>query len=167
MKSKVTYSYLKDPRALAEIRKHKWFLSQEAKREIGFATAAIDWVKKYGEAWQEKHVKGLKDLEYFLERRKYRRFDINTELRLRQNDSQFLARVININYFGLLCRTQHFLYLGNNVNVELAIKKDKECRINCNGIVERFSALPLNEYELYVRFDDKGQQQIEDCLMLG
>lgn len=167
MKGKSTYSYLKDPRALAEIRKHKWFLSQEAKCEIGFATAAVDWVKKYGEEWKKVHVKGLKDLEIFLERRKYRRFDIDTHLTLRQNESQFLAQVINVNYFGFLCRTRHFLYLGNNVNIEMQINQKAQCRINCNGVVERFSAASGGECELFVRFDDKGQRQIENCLALG
>jgi hypothetical protein len=167
MKNKSAYSYLKDPRALAEIRKHKWFLSQNEKREIGFATAAVDWVKKYGEEWKRVHVKGLKDLEIFLERRKYRRFDINSLLTLRQNNFQFPAKVINVNYFGLLCRSDHFLYPGNYVSIEMEINREAQCRINCNGVVERFSKGNSGECELFVRFDDKGQQQIENCLTLG
>ena len=68
------YSFLKDPRALAEIRKHKWLESQKANREIGFATASVDWIKNYGQAWKRIHVREEKDHSVFIERRKYRRF---------------------------------------------------------------------------------------------
>lgn len=44
------YSFLNDPCAYYEIRKHKWFLSEKTNREIGFATAAADWIKNYGDA---------------------------------------------------------------------------------------------------------------------
>ncbi len=47
----VRYSFLNDTLALEEIRKHKWIESEKAGCEIGFATAAVDWVKKYGEGW--------------------------------------------------------------------------------------------------------------------
>ncbi len=47
----VRYSYLKDEFALDEIRKHKWIESEKAGCEIGFATAAVDWIKKHGEQW--------------------------------------------------------------------------------------------------------------------
>lgn len=47
----VRYSFLNDTLALEEIRKHKWIESEKAGREIGFATAAVDWIKKYGEQW--------------------------------------------------------------------------------------------------------------------
>lgn len=43
-----TYSYLNDELALNEIRKHKWIESEKLGREIGFASAAIDWIQKYG-----------------------------------------------------------------------------------------------------------------------
>ena len=48
---KKQYSFLKDELAITEIRKHKWIESEKAGCEIGFATAAYDWVTKYGEAW--------------------------------------------------------------------------------------------------------------------
>jgi len=47
----VHYSFLNDESALTEIRKHKWIESQKAGREIGFVTAALDWIKKYGHEW--------------------------------------------------------------------------------------------------------------------
>lgn len=50
---KVDYSFLKDELALLEIRKHKWIESEKLGREIGFASAAWDWVQKYGAAWKQ------------------------------------------------------------------------------------------------------------------
>ncbi len=47
----VRYSFLKNELALEEIRKHKWIESEKAGCEIGFATAAVDWIKNYGEGW--------------------------------------------------------------------------------------------------------------------
>ena len=39
------YSFLNDELALLEIRKHKWIESEKCGREIGFASAALDWIK--------------------------------------------------------------------------------------------------------------------------
>jgi len=47
----IKYSFLKDELAVNEIRKHKWIESEKAGQEIGFATAAFDWISRYGEAW--------------------------------------------------------------------------------------------------------------------
>ena len=52
---KINYSFLKDELALAEIRKHKWLESEKKGCEIGFATAALDWIKKHGLQWLEYH----------------------------------------------------------------------------------------------------------------
>ena len=55
------YSFLNDPCAYYEIRKHKWFLSEKANCEIGFATAAVDWIKNYGDAWKFYRFSALFD----------------------------------------------------------------------------------------------------------
>jgi len=49
-------SFLKNLSALEEIRKHKWIESEKAGYDIGFATAALDWIKKYGQAWEETYL---------------------------------------------------------------------------------------------------------------
>ncbi|MBU2101850.1 MAG: PilZ domain-containing protein [Candidatus Omnitrophota bacterium] len=162
------YPYLKDPRALAEIQKHKWFLSQESQCEVGFATAAVDWVKKYGDAWRRIHVKDDRGLESFVERRKYRRFNVAQEVTLRSKNIEFTAELINVNYFGVLCRTDHFLYLGNDVRIDVSLHEHEGCHIHCNGIVERFSSAALDgQCELFVRFDEQGQEQLERCYHLS
>ena len=39
---KKRFSFLKNPQALNEIRKHKWIKSEKAKRDVGFVSAAIE-----------------------------------------------------------------------------------------------------------------------------
>ena len=53
---KINYPFLKDELAVIEIRKHKWIESQKRGEEIGFASAAMDWVNKYGEAWKQYRI---------------------------------------------------------------------------------------------------------------
>ncbi len=55
MKSK--FSFLKNESSLSEIRRHKWIESEKLGYELGFATAAVDWIKKYGEGWKAFYVK--------------------------------------------------------------------------------------------------------------
>ena len=45
------YPFLKDQLARQEIYKHKWIESEKAGREIGFASAALDWISRHGKAW--------------------------------------------------------------------------------------------------------------------
>lgn len=46
-----TYSFLADELVLQEIRKHKWLESEKAGHEIGFASAAYDWICHFGNDW--------------------------------------------------------------------------------------------------------------------
>lgn len=48
---KIHYPFLQDELALLEIRKHKWIESEKLGQEIGFATAALNWINTYGSAW--------------------------------------------------------------------------------------------------------------------
>ena len=52
---KQNYSLLTDELAIEEIQKHKWIESEKKGKEIGFATAATEWAKKYGKAFQNHH----------------------------------------------------------------------------------------------------------------
>jgi hypothetical protein len=56
-KANSDYSFLRDDLARTEIYKHKWIESEKAGREIGFATAAFDWITKYGDLWLDHHKK--------------------------------------------------------------------------------------------------------------
>ena len=56
---KKRFSFLKNQRALAEIRKYRWVKSKELGQEVGFATAALDWIKQHGQSWKEFHIDSL------------------------------------------------------------------------------------------------------------
>ncbi len=66
---KTSYSFLKDELALIEIRKHKWIESEKLGQEIGFATAAYDWINKYGYAWKQFRLDVEDSKNVFIERR--------------------------------------------------------------------------------------------------
>ena len=74
------YSFLSDERAIAEIRKHKLAESQKANREIGFATAALDWIKRFGEDWKRNHLKENKNCTASFERKEFRHHKVNLEI---------------------------------------------------------------------------------------
>ncbi|MDD2689966.1 MAG: hypothetical protein PHT41_07460 [Candidatus Omnitrophica bacterium] len=155
------YPYLKDPRAIDEIRKHKWIESQKAGREIGFASAAVDWIKKYGKQWKEIYGKEFKDKSIFIERRRYRRFSLDCLAELIKNNILILAEVVDINFFGLLCKTDKYLQMGSKIGIHL-LTRSIEKELICNGIIERVSQAGSRKYELFLKFDDYSQKQLEN-----
>jgi hypothetical protein len=74
------YPFLKDELVLQEIRKHKWIESEKAGREIGFATAAYDWICRHGEDWLRHQISvstnRVRALEAALERNKDKRVHV-------------------------------------------------------------------------------------------
>ncbi len=158
---KEAYSFLKDPRALAEIRKHKWLESQKAGREIGFATAAVDWVKNYGEQWKKIHAQEYKDNGLFLERRRYRRFKVDCMVELKETNALFSAEAVNISFFGLLFRAADYVYPGSEVNVHLLCEQNDAYALNCKGTIERAFPVAPQRYELFLRFDNRSQEGLE------
>lgn len=40
---------------LREIHRHKWFLSENAKQDVGFDAALVDWVTRHRAAWLQAH----------------------------------------------------------------------------------------------------------------
>jgi len=55
------YPFLKDDQAVNQIRKHQWIESEKSGKELGFASAAVDWINKYGEKWLNKRLKSEKN----------------------------------------------------------------------------------------------------------
>jgi len=162
MMIKDVYPYLKDPRALAEIRKHKWIESQKQGREIGFASAAVDWIKNYGEAWKQIHVEGYKDKSIFMERRDFRRFNLNCAIELIKNNAQVLAEAVNVSFFGILCRTTDYLHQGTEIGVHIFSEPITKKGLICNAVIDRVYPVGLSQYELFLRFDNHSQQKIEN-----
>ena len=48
---------LKDKRVMKEIEKHKWIESEKANRDIGFDSAARDWLDRYSDAWRNDQLR--------------------------------------------------------------------------------------------------------------
>ncbi len=103
---KKKYSFLKDSLALMEIRKHKWIESEKYKKEIGFATAAVDWVKNYGNTWKLARLGTSNDIDVFVEKRRYRRFSVNFPIEIMFNDIVIKTSSTNISLLGLCCETR-------------------------------------------------------------
>jgi len=51
-----TYSFLRDELVLQEIRKHKWLESEKLGYEVGFASAAYDWICRFGNDWLKHQI---------------------------------------------------------------------------------------------------------------
>ena len=104
MKMSTRYSFFRDDLALNEIRKHKWIESEKKGEDIGFATAALDWIRRYGNAWKQFCL-GLNDPQRLLvEKRHYRRFPCRFPIQLTIDENTNLeCRTDNISLIGLCC----------------------------------------------------------------
>ena len=122
---KSSYSFLSDEMALIEIRKHKWIESQKAKKEIGFATAALNWIKKYGNDWEKYRLNIGDSQNIFEEKRRYRRFAYNAPLTIRTNDRHISAYTNDINLVGLSCTLPITPQEGSSLEVTLTLKEEK------------------------------------------
>ena len=47
---------LKDKRVIEEINRHRWIESEKAGHDIGFETAATEWLEKFSKAWMQYHM---------------------------------------------------------------------------------------------------------------
>lgn len=56
MAEKSKQKLLKDKRVVDEIQRHLWIESEKAGRDIGFETAAEDWLKNFSKAWLEYNL---------------------------------------------------------------------------------------------------------------
>lgn len=155
------YPYLKDPKALAEIRKHKWLESQRRGEEVGFATAAVDWIKNHGQDWKKIHAQEYKDRGVFIERRKYRRFQLEALIKLMKENKDFAADPVDISFFGLSSRMREYVDIGSEVEIKVILKKDRKKEIKCKGTIERVVSVGRKSYEVFLKFDEQGQEQLE------
>ncbi len=119
-----TYSFLQDELALAEIRKHKWLESEKLGREVGFATAATDWIKKYGQDWTRYRLGVQNNQNVFSEKRHYRRFHYEWPIHLKVNDHFIISRTHDINLIGLSCDIPSFIAEGTIAEVTISFQNE-------------------------------------------
>lgn len=162
MKNK--YSYLKDPLVLAQIRKHKWIESQKRGKDVGFAFASLDWIKKYGKAWKKGQYKAVKEDAVFAERRKFRRFALVNYVELIKNGASFAAEAINISFLGLAVRTEQYACPGEEISIRLPLaNRQEEKAILCKGVINRVFPIEQKKYELFLRFDNPSRLALRTC----
>jgi len=166
---KDSYPYLRDPRAIFEIRKHQWIESEKAGREIGFGTAAIDWITKYGKAWEKAHAMDIKDRSILFEQRKYRRFILETFATLVYNDAVFSVRTIDVSLAGMLCKTRELLDVGSRVAIHWPFDPDRKRGPDFEGAVERISRYndAVGEYTMLIKFNENTCKKIENLEFLN
>lgn len=118
------YSFLKDALALVEIHKHKWLESEKIGREIGFATAALDWIKTYGQAFRKTRL-GLDEAEKkFFEKRRHRRFSLQIPLRLKFHNEDIACQTHDISLMGASCTLPASLSPGPKAQATILFYED-------------------------------------------
>ena len=51
---------LQNKEVIEEIKRHLWIESEKAGHDIGFESAAKDWLQKYSKAWMDYHLPRMK-----------------------------------------------------------------------------------------------------------
>lgn len=160
---KNNYPYLRDPRAVSEIRKHQWIESQKAGREIGFGSAATDWMRRFGPAWRDAHAIESQDRTIFLEQRKFRRFHLHSSVQLIRAGEIFPARTVDVSSRGVLCRIPARFIPGEQVSIRWLAGLSASRALEYHGVVERISDAgdARGEYLLLVKFSEESRSRIE------
>lgn len=163
---KNNYPYLKDQDALSEIRKHKWIESQKAGTEVGFASAAVDWIKKYGKEWEKSRSRVYPAQDIFLEKRKYRRFKLRGMARLINDGISISAEPVDLSFFGLLLKANKNLPLGSSIKARVSIEfRNKKKDVEYSGRIDRITFKDAGNYDLFLNFDAPCQENIAEGLV--
>ncbi|MCX5712774.1 MAG: hypothetical protein NTY47_06935 [Candidatus Omnitrophica bacterium] len=159
---KQLYLDFDDPRILEEIDKHKWIESQKAGRDIGFETAAEDWMIKHGAEWSKRNSKFEANEDISLERRKLRRVELDSCVTLLKDGSLFPVEAVNVSLNGLLCRSKGYIYPYGEVVIRLPFKDDHAFGLTFKAFIERVFLKPdLKEFEVFLKFDDFSRKKLE------
>ena len=105
------------------------------------------------------HVKDDKEGAVFIERRRYRRFKMETLVELVKESRSFWARVVNANIFGLLCKSPEFILPNKKMQLNLRLASHPKETISCGAVIQRAIAVKPNEYEIFLELDGHGQRQ--------
>ena len=155
----INYSFLQDELALAEIRKHKWIESEKHGKEIGFATAALDWIKRYGQDWRNYRLRTQNNQNIFSEKRHYRRFAFQWPVHLKINDHYIVSQTQDINLLGLSCNIPAFLSEETTAEIVLSVHaKDaakKESKIQFKSKIKKIEQKNKLFYKVFLPFTEE------------
>jgi hypothetical protein len=164
------FNYLQDESAVREILKHKWLESQKKGQDIGFVTAALDWITKYGEGWQKHHNKNLpsdKINSPLVERRQYRRFKINLPVKIRTQNLEFSAQIKELNHIGVDFFSEVPLATASPIEIVISGKREKGISFNINLKAKVAKVLSCGslaaqgkKYLIFTTFEQNAQQVI-------
>jgi len=163
---KQKFNYLQHDEAVNEILKHKWIESQKSGRDIGFATAALDWIKKFGQSW--KRANNINDeLQELMERRRYRRFKINLPIKIKSSDLELDAQIKEFNHIGLDFTSDAPLDVESYVEITTLPSND-DCTFSnmrlrakvIKSISYQKSQNQNKKYLIFTLFDRDTQQKI-------
>ena len=163
-----SYSFLRDELALAEIRKHKWIESEKVGCEIGFATAALDWINKHGKKWRNYRLSLESKENIFSEKRQYRRFSHPLPLILKSGHYTIHAKTNNFNLVGLSCTVPHYIPESASAEVLLSFPKSAESpeteHVQFTSQVQRISSTRrINAnlcYEIFLPFNEATRNRL-------
>lgn len=164
-----TYSFLRDELALIEIRKHKWLLSEQARREIGFPTAAIDWIRNYSRDFLQfrSNISNT-----FAEKRNFRRFSWKSPLTLKLNNQTIVSTTNDINLIGLSCTIPVTETEGQQIEVTLGLDNHEPATVNniqfkSQPLIVDQQNISKGFQRLFVPFDDKTRNYFLEKITSG
>ena len=163
-----SYSLLDDDLALIEIRKHKWIESEKRGYEVGFATAAVDWIRKYGKSWEEYRL-GMKNLEDKLtEKRRHRRFSQRFPLQLLVNETHIACHTDDISLIGLACTIPQFIPHQTQTKVTILFQTKNSMlpqrRFHFATRITRVAKCPKSHKDAYYRLFLPFSEEIRDFI---
>lgn len=157
---KNNYSFLKDEMALMEIRKHKWIESEKCGQEIGFATAAMDWIKKHGMNWQRTRIFPENIDLTFLERRNHRRYSHHVPVYIKTKKQWIKSTISNLNLVGFVCSSPIPFFANQPIEIMIKFKKFLfvGSKFHLTTRVQRLQPVAAVEkkprYNIFVPFDE-------------
>jgi len=151
-----------------EALRYKWIESEKKGEEIGFATAALDWIKRYGVSWQQFRL-GLKRSEnLLLEKRRHRRFAYHFPIFLMAQNTCLARRTDNISLIGLSCTIP--ADIPHNTKTEVTIRFVEErlpiprWRFQFTSRIARIKKLKCSQadspFQIFIPFDEKVRDYI-------
>lgn len=160
------FNYLQHNAAVEEILKHKWIESKKAGRDIGFVSAAMDWIKCHGESWRKS--KGFFEIPHqeaaggFDERRRYRRLCVCWPVKIQRGKKTMVAELKEYNHRGASIVVAGPVAVGDVIVITASQLSSRPHRgaLSVKGRVVRSSALKKKRYLFTAVFDDDAQRAI-------
>ena len=159
-----TYPFLQDELAILEIRKHQWIESEKKGYEIGFATAALDWINNYGRAWQQFRLSLKNPQSILYEKRLHRRFNHKFLVRLQVNSTQITVHTEDVSLIGLSCKIPTYVSLNTPAQVFIGFQKNDTSHFEFQSRVARVSKSNGNKtaenYDIFMPFTEEVRDYI-------